>query len=139
MRTHGGSVRIPAVSLGIVAILASSGLKAAVDRPRPHFATAVAHATSAAFPSGHALGSAALCATAALLLRHRLDRWQTVTVAVVVPVLVGVARVLLGVHWPSDVVAGLCIGGVIAVAGQPVGDTENATSATTMPTPTSTR
>jgi membrane-associated phospholipid phosphatase len=98
-----------------VAVVASSGLKVVLDRPRPHFVVAVSHASGAAFPSGHALGSAALWGTAAVLVCRQLKRWWAVALAVVVPVLVGVSRVLLGVHWPSDVLAGLCLGWVVAV------------------------
>lgn len=108
---------LAALVIRVAAMLTSSGVKAAVDRPRPHFAHAVAHASSAAFPSGHALGSAALWGTAALLLLPRAGRWPAVALAAVVPVLVGTARVLLGVHWPSDVVAGLCLGWLLAATG----------------------
>ena len=108
---------LAALVIRVAAMLTSSGLKAAVDRPRPHFTDAVAHASNASFPSGHALGSAALWATAAMLLVPRVGRWPALGLAVVVPVLVGVARVLLGVHWPSDVVAGLCLGWLLAAAG----------------------
>jgi undecaprenyl-diphosphatase len=99
-----------------VAIVTSSGVKAIVDRPRPHVLDPVAHASSSAFPSGHALGSAALWGVLAFALSDRLGRLATVTVATAVPLVVATSRVLLGVHWPSDVVAGLCAGWAIALA-----------------------
>lgn len=65
------------------------------------------HSTS--FPSGHAVGAAAFWTTAAVLLLPGVGRRAWVLVAVA-PV-VAVTRVLLGVHYPSDVAAGLLMGG----------------------------
>jgi undecaprenyl-diphosphatase len=92
-------------------LLLSSGLKLAVDRARPVFDEPVATALGASFPSGHALGSAAFYASAAVLLQPyvRRDRLLLGT-AVLISALVAVSRVLLGVHYPSDVTAGLLIG-----------------------------
>jgi undecaprenyl-diphosphatase len=97
------------------AIVGSSGLKLLVDRPRPHLVPALAHASGASFPSGHALGSAALWGTVALLVSRSVPRAGAVAIATVVPVLVAVTRVFLGVHYPSDVLAGLVIGWAVAV------------------------
>lgn len=89
----------------------SSGLKLAVDRARPVFEEPVATALGASFPSGHALGSAAFYATCAVLLQPyvRRDRLLLAS-AVTVAALVALSRVCLGVHYPSDVLAGLLIG-----------------------------
>jgi undecaprenyl-diphosphatase len=100
-----------------MAVVASSGLKLLVDRPRPEDVPALTHVTTASFPSGHALGSAALWVTLALLLRGRFGPAVLAALAVVAPVLVGASRVLLGVHFPSDVVAGLLLGWVVAEVG----------------------
>ncbi|MFY1621060.1 phosphatase PAP2 family protein, partial [Micromonospora sp. WMMD736] len=81
------------------------------DRPRP--ATAFVDAASTAFPSGHALG--VLVAVLALLtvawptLRRPLRTWLVVLGAVVV-IAIGVGRVVLNVHHPSDVLAGWALG-----------------------------
>ena len=93
------------------AMVLSTGLKAAVDRSRPVFDEPIATALGASFPSGHALGSAAFYATVAVLLQPytRRDR-LLLTAAVVVSLLVAASRVLLGVHYVSDVTAGLLIG-----------------------------
>jgi undecaprenyl-diphosphatase len=48
------------------------------------------------------------------LLSDRVGRGRAVAIAVLVPVLVGTSRVLLGVHWTSDVVAGLALGWCVA-------------------------
>lgn len=98
-----------AVRLG--AQVLSSGLKLAVDRSRPVFEQPVDAALGASFPSGHALGSAAVwtaLAVVALPLVRR--RWQPLLAAVAVAVAVTASRVLLGVHYVSDVLGGLLLG-----------------------------
>jgi membrane-associated phospholipid phosphatase len=81
------------------------------DRPRP--ATALVHALSTSFPSGHALG--VMVAVLALLtlawprLHPRLREWWVVA-GVLVVVAIGVGRVVLNVHHPSDVLAGWALG-----------------------------
>jgi undecaprenyl-diphosphatase len=66
------------------------------------------------FPSGHAVGAAAFWTTVAVLLLPTLGRRAWLLLAV--PVVVALSRVLLGVHYPSDVVAGLAMGGCWAAA-----------------------
>ena len=69
---------------------------------------------SSSFPSGHALTSAAVYLTlGALLMRiaeGRLAKYYCIAIAMFVTFLVGASRVVLGVHYPSDVVAGWLIG-----------------------------
>jgi membrane-associated phospholipid phosphatase len=103
------AVFVMAARLG--AMVLSTGLKAAVDRARPVFEEPVATALGASFPSGHALGSAAFYASAAVLLAPYTRRTRLLLPAVVlVGVLVAASRVLLGVHFVSDVASGLLIG-----------------------------
>ncbi|HEY3611431.1 MAG TPA: phosphatase PAP2 family protein, partial [Pseudonocardiaceae bacterium] len=107
--------RVPDAAAVVVARLVELGIetavKALVDRSRPVFGHPVATAGGAAFPSGHTAGSAALYGILVLLLVRR----ALVTVAATVFVLaVGASRVVLGVHYLSDVVGGLALG--IAVA-----------------------
>jgi undecaprenyl-diphosphatase len=107
----------------LLASLLSTGMKALVDRPRPADIPALTHVTTASFPSGHALGSAALWATLAWLLSTGRGAPVARLLAFVIPVLVAASRVLLGVHFPSDVVAGLLfgwllVGVVTALAGR---------------------
>lgn len=93
------------------AVVLSQGLKAAIDRARPVFDEPVATALGASFPSGHALGSAAFYATTAVVLAPYVRRSRLLLlVAVVISGLVAASRVLLGVHFLSDVTSGFFIG-----------------------------
>lgn len=88
-------------------------LKTVVGRARPDLVDAVATAPGRSFPSGHALTSTVGCAVLLLLVSPLLRRpWREVAiaVAVLVPLVVGFARIGLGVHFFSDVVAGELLG-----------------------------
>jgi undecaprenyl-diphosphatase len=102
---------VVAVRLGTQVL--SSGTKAAVDRARPVFDVPVDSALGASYPSGHALAAAGLWSVLAVLLLPRVRssrRPLLLGAAVAVAVAVAASRVLLGVHYPSDVVAGLALG-----------------------------
>ncbi|MEU4562353.1 phosphatase PAP2 family protein [Actinoplanes sp. NPDC023936] len=96
-------------------------LKLLVSRHRPEFLEPVAQASGYAFPSGHAL-NAALGATVFLLVLLPMTRGRPLaraalwTGAIVLPLVTALTRVGLGVHWLSDVVAGLFLGVAVAVA-----------------------
>ena len=89
-------------------------LKLMFDRERPQMFEWLAHASSSSFPSGHAMSSAIVYATigylAARLQRRRWARWLTLLLAFCMIVLICVSRLYLGVHYPSDVAAGLVLG-----------------------------
>jgi membrane-associated phospholipid phosphatase len=91
--------------------------KQAANRPRP--STALVTAPSSAFPSGHALGVMvgvlALLTVVLPVARRRLHPWLIGLGAVVV-VLIGIGRVVLNVHHPSDVLAGWVLGYAYFVA-----------------------
>jgi undecaprenyl-diphosphatase len=99
--------------------LFSSLFKLGFDRPRPDL---VPHGTlvyTASFPSGHAMLSAVTYLTLAALLARvqprRALKIYVLGLAVILTVAVGVSRVYLGVHWPSDVLAGWTAGAAWAL------------------------
>jgi undecaprenyl-diphosphatase len=93
-------------------VISSTG-KLLVDRARPVFDDPISHARGASFPSGHATGSAAFYLSLAVILLSLLAwprRGWLLVLAFVVPLVVAATRVVLGVHYVSDVTAGLLIG-----------------------------
>jgi undecaprenyl-diphosphatase len=99
--------------------LTASLTKAVFDRPRPPAAAQVSSVSSAAFPSGHATDAAAFFVAVSFTVAITVTRRRWAQVAVfglgsVMAALVGLSRLVLGVHWFSDVVAGWALG--IAVA-----------------------
>lgn len=106
-----GRLALYVVAARVGALVLSQGLKLAVDRARPAFDDPVATALGASFPSGHALGSAAFWTTLAVLALPHVRRPRSLLAgAVLVAVLVAASRVLLGVHYVSDVTGGLLLG-----------------------------
>ena len=106
-----GRLALYVVAARVGALVLSQGLKHLVDRARPVFDAPVAEALGPSFPSGHALGSAVFWTTCAVLLMPRVRRPLLVlTGAVLLAVLVSASRVLLGVHFLSDVTGGLLLG-----------------------------
>ncbi|MFH8371782.1 phosphatase PAP2 family protein [Streptomyces sp. NPDC018031] len=115
--------RAAALWVGAAALLGTAlqqGIKAAVDRARPHWPDPVDTAHYAAFPSGHALTATVGCGLLCwLVARHGAAApWRRAAVAVAaVSVLgVGFTRVYLGVHWFSDVLGGWLLGGALVAA-----------------------
>ena len=101
---------IAAVMLGEEILVLT--IKQLADRVRPAFNPAAA-TLGPSFPSGHSATAAAFYATAALLIgRHRARPWRAALIGLAVGIAVAVAasRVLLDVHWLTDVIAGLALG-----------------------------
>jgi undecaprenyl-diphosphatase len=108
-----------AVAAGVsagVALALGQVVSRLVDRPRPFVTDPTGvhlfarHAADAGFPSDHATASFAIAV--AILLRSR--RWGYVTLAMATVLCVG--RVAMGVHYPSDVIAGAALGSAVALA-----------------------
>jgi undecaprenyl-diphosphatase len=94
-------------------------LKALVNRPRPDLVPHLSHVATTSFPSGHAMLSAVVYLTlGAMLARFVEDRWLKsfiLLLALLLTFLIGVSRVYLGVHYPTDVLAGWTAGLVWAI------------------------
>ncbi|MDN3355972.1 phosphatase PAP2 family protein [Actinomadura sp. DC4] len=117
---HQGARRLAAwamttlVAAGFLDVL----LKVVIDRPRPTLPSAIAHAPGGSFPSGHALTAVVGTTTIVLILLPVLHgRWRVVAwaAAILISVASGACRVLLGVHFVSDVLAGWILGAAIVV------------------------
>ena len=111
---------VPLASL-IVASLTSTFAKSHYGRERPPVAVHATKVTLAAFPSGHSADSAAffLAAAFVLALTVATRKWTKVALVAAGAIaagLVGLSRLVLGVHWLSDVVAGWTLGTAVAVA-----------------------
>lgn len=119
-RRHGLTTRALWAFLTIMAAWAVQlGAKGLVQRARPVVEDALEHAPGSSFPSGHATNTAAVALTLTLLvwpLLGRRGRIVVPAVAATCTLLTGLDRVLLGVHYPSDVVAGFALGTALAGA-----------------------
>lgn len=101
--------------------LAGSGLlniaaKQFFARERPSLWESIAPEHNYSFPSGHAMGSATLAVTLILLSWSTRWRWPVLAVAVPFVFLVGFSRLYLGVHFPSDILAGWAVATAWVVA-----------------------
>jgi len=101
-------------------ILISTFFKAGFDRARPELVAHLSHVFSASFPSGHSMMSAVVYLTLGALLARMHERWAAraffLMTAAVITGLVGLSRIYLGVHWPTDVLAGWSAGSAWAIA-----------------------
>jgi undecaprenyl-diphosphatase len=97
----------------IAGTIASTGLKIVFDRPRPDVEAAT-HVFTASFPSGHATVSAVVYLTLALLLAEAMSRRALkiyfIVLGMIITFAVGVSRIYIGVHYPTDVLAGWALG-----------------------------
>lgn len=111
-----------AVALAVVMVMTevlNVLLKHTFERPRPTLFQEIETLHSYSFPSGHAMAAAAIygmmgVVIARLVPRHRL--FFVVALPVVI-FMIGLSRIYLGVHWPSDVLAGFAAGAFIVLAG----------------------
>lgn len=97
-----------------LAVISTRVLKVSFERARPD---ADAHELAAGFsmPSGHAASSAAFAASLLLVLPHTRLGVAAGVALVAFAIVVGMSRVVLGVHYPTDVVAGFCSGTGVAL------------------------
>jgi undecaprenyl-diphosphatase len=116
-RSRAAALLVLVAVLGGLAI--NSLLKFQFARPRPDLFAPAAKVFTASFPSGHAAFSATTYLTLAALLARttvcpRL-RYYFMAVAIALTFMIGVSRVYLGVHYPTDILAGWCIGSAWAL------------------------
>ena len=105
--------------LALVQVLAGVGGAVALNlvvktffaRPRPDLLERLVTETSYSFPSGHSMVSAALALSLVLIAWKTRWRWWVVAGAVAYVALIGLTRLYLGVHYPTDVLAGWTLGG----------------------------
>lgn len=113
-----GNAALVAIAIAGGAIL-TRVLKFGFDRPRPEVVDHLVSVQSASFPSGHAMASAVVYLTLGALLarteRRRAVRGYIFAVAGLLTLLIGVTRVFLGVHYPTDVLAGWTMGAAWAL------------------------
>jgi undecaprenyl-diphosphatase len=95
-------------------------LKALFARPRPDVVAHAARVFTASFPSGHASLSAITYLTIAALLARSQSSLRIgayfIALAVFLTIVIGISRLYLGVHYPTDILAGWCIGAAWAIA-----------------------
>ncbi len=95
-------------------VILSETLKVEFARPRPDLVPQLVEVHSLSFPSGHAMLSAVIYLTLGALLarfhKRKRERALIMLYAVLITMLVGASRVYLGVHWPTDVLAGWALG-----------------------------
>ncbi|MEO6247345.1 MAG: phosphatase PAP2 family protein [Sphingomicrobium sp.] len=117
-----GHPRAAAWLIGIAGIgrLLIEGVKLAVHRARPALDPHPVLTHSLSFPSAHAANSMIVFPALVLFLVAPGKRAVPMTIAILASLLVGASRPLLGVHWPSDVIAGWAIGGAWLVLAWPI-------------------
>lgn len=106
------------VGSAVGAALVSHGTKLLIGRARPDVVVHLVDVSTFSFPSGHALLSASIYLTLGALLARQFPqpalRRYFIAVAACITVLIGLSRIYLGVHWPSDVLAGWLLGALWA-------------------------
>jgi undecaprenyl-diphosphatase len=100
-------------------LVLSSLFKTAFDRPRPDLVPHLSYVYSASFPSGHSMMSAITYLTLGALLarihKGRALKIYFLGLAMLLTFAIGLSRIYLGVHWPTDVIAGWAAGASWAI------------------------
>ena len=114
-RSRRAAVSLAASYIG--SALLNEGLKIAVDRPRPSIVLRVYEPRGLSFPSGHSQGTMAFALGLVLVFWSLRFEWRGRMLAILaLPLVVGWTRTYLGVHYPSDVLAGWCLATVWVTA-----------------------
>ena len=111
-----------ALAVGLIASAApGQALKHIFCRPRPDLLPWLTVTHGWSFPSGHTLNAVTLAGLLAWLIGRRLGEWRRTALCVCIglwAVLVGLTRIYLSVHYPSDVLASLAVGGFCLLTGR---------------------
>lgn len=91
------------------AVIVNMLLKLSFDRSRPDLWVPIVSESSFSFPSGHAMASSALAFSLIAVLWPTRFRWWVIVVGSIYTICIGLSRVYLGVHYPSDVLAGWAV------------------------------
>jgi undecaprenyl-diphosphatase len=112
-----GALQLVAASVG--AGILTTTIKAYIDRARPEVVTQLVEVFGLSYPSGHSVAATSLYLTVAIVVSRHLQRTghQIAILAMTVGIilLVGMTRIYLGVHYPSDVASGISIGAAWAL------------------------
>jgi undecaprenyl-diphosphatase len=116
-KSHMAVLLVASVSGGAVV---SALLKQLFSRPRPDIVPHLAHVFTSSFPSGHSMSAAVVYLTLGSLVASAISELKlkiyVLTVAILLTIAVGLSRIYLGVHYPTDVLAGWLAGLVWALA-----------------------
>jgi undecaprenyl-diphosphatase len=110
-RNHRSEAKIFAMAC-LGAFILNNGMKLFFAKPRPHIFPSLISETSFSFPSGHALGGFVMYGFLAYLLSAHFPKFSKsiYTLAVITIAAIGLSRIYIGVHWPTDIIAGYGVG-----------------------------
>ena len=119
-----GQVRraVAVVAIVFLGRLLVEAIKLSVHRARPALDAHPVITHSLSFPSGHAANSMIVFPLLALLFAPAARRVPWVALGVLISIVIGASRSLIGVHWPSDVIAGWAIGAAWLIATWPLAE-----------------
>lgn len=108
---HRSEAKIFAIAC-LGAFILNNGMKLFFAKPRPHIFPSLISETSFSFPSGHALGGFVMYGFLAYLLSSHFPKFSKsiYTLAVFTIAAIGLSRIYIGVHWPTDIIAGYGVG-----------------------------
>ncbi|MEG4571245.1 phosphatase PAP2 family protein [Microcoleus sp. N3A4] len=108
---HRSEAKIFAIAC-LGALILNTGMKLVFAKPRPHIFPSLIPETSFSFPSGHALGGFVMYGFLAYLLSSHFPKFSKLiySLAVVTIAAIGLSRIYIGVHWPTDIIAGYGVG-----------------------------
>ena len=112
LKDRTGALQLLAASVG--AGILTTTIKNYIDQPRPGIVPQLIQVSGLSYPSGHSLAAASLYLTVAILVCRHLqrtgDQITILAITAAVILLVGISRIYLGVHYPSDVASGISLG-----------------------------